>query len=168
MKKKIRIVILLTTIIATVLSGCTIADKEYVLDLSYIGRNKVISINGETCSIKEAKLYLCNYQNLYGEEYGVNLWNYEFQQKDVPSTLEEYVKDITLLQLANITCMNQLAKEMKITLTKEEEALVEKVAEEYYSSLNQEELSYIGIEKKDLVKFYTKYAIAEKLHRLML
>ena len=83
----------------------------------------------------------------------------------MPSTLEEYVKDITLLQLANITCMNQLAKEMKITLTKEEEALVEKVAEEYYSSLNQEELSYIGLEKKDLVKFYTKYAIAEKLHR---
>jgi foldase protein PrsA len=164
MKKQVRILILSILLSTTFLSGCTIADKEYVLDLNYVGRNDVLSINGEECSIKEAKLYLCNYQNLYGTEYGVDLWNYEFNQKDVPSTLEEYVKDITLLQLSNITCMNQLAKQMKISLTEEEESLVEKAAEDYYASLNSEELTYIGLDLKDLKKFYKKYAIAEKLY----
>ena len=165
MNKRIRTVILITMIIATLLSGCTIANKEYVLDLNNVGRNSVFSVNGEECSIKEAKLYLCNYQNLYGKEYGVDLWGYEFDKENAPSTLEEYVKDITLLQLSNIMCMNQLAKQMKITLTEEEERLVEKAAETYYGSLNKEEQKYIGMDKKDLIKFYNKYAIAEKLYR---
>lgn len=164
MNKRIRSIILTMIIITSLLSGCTIANKEYVLDFNYVGRNDVLSINGEECSVKEAKLYLCNYQNLYGQEYGVDLWGYEFDKENVPSTLEEYVKDITLLQLSNIMCMNQLAKEMKISLTEEEETLVEEAAEEYYGSLNADELEYIGLDKKDLQKFYTKYAIAEKLY----
>ena len=164
MNKRIRTIIVIAIMMTSLLSGCRIADKEYVLDLNHVGRNDVISINGEECSMKEAKLYLCNYQNLYGKEYGVDLWGYEFDKENVPSTLEEYVKDITLLQLSNIMCMNQLAKEMKITLTEEEEKLVEKATEMYYESLNADELDYIGMDKKDLKKFYTKYAIAEKLH----
>lgn len=164
MKKRIHIAILITIMITTLFSGCTIADKEYVLDLNYVGRNDVLSINGEECSLKEAKLYLCNYQNLYGKEYGVDLWEYEFDKENVPSTLEEYVKDITLLQLSNIMCMNQLAKEMKISLTEEEEILAEQAAEEYYGSLSSDELEYMGLDQKDLQKFYTKYAIAEKLY----
>lgn len=164
MSKKTRAVILITIIISILLSGCTIGDKEYVLDFNYVGRNDVLSINGEECSMKEAKLYLCNYQNLYGKEYGVNLWEYEFSKESASSTLEEYVKDITLLQLSNIMCMNQMAKQMELTLTEEEVQLVEKATEKYYESLSEYELKYIGMDKKDLKKFYEKYAIAEKLH----
>ena len=74
MRKRTRAAVLTIMIITTLLSGCTIGDKEYVLDFNYVSKNDVISVNGEECSIDEAKLYLCNYQNLYGSEYGVNLW----------------------------------------------------------------------------------------------
>lgn len=165
MRTKIQRIIVVILLLATFLSGCTIGDTEYVLDLSHIGRDEILSVNGEKCSLKEAKLYLCNYQNLYGKEYGVNLWDYDFSTEEVPATLEEYVKDITLLQLSNIMCMNQLAKEMEITLTEKEESKVKHTAEEYYESLSSYELDYMGISKKDVIGFYEKYAIAEKLYR---
>ncbi len=164
MRKKLQVAVLTICMTATMLSGCTIGETEFVIDLNTVGRDDVISINGEECSQKEAKLYLCNYQNLYGNEYGINLWDYEFSTEDAPSSLEEYVKDITLLQLSNIMCMNQMAEQMELTFTEEEKELVKQVTDEYYASLSQYELEHIGMDKKELEKYYTKYARAEKLY----
>lgn len=164
MCKKIRLKVLALLCAASLLSGCTIGEKEYVLDLNYVGRNDVISINGEECSMEETKLYLCNYQNIYGKEYGVNLWEYEFSTEDISVTLEEYVKDITLLQLSNVLCMNQLAKQMDVKLTNEEMKLVEDASQKYYASLNEAEKKYMGIDQKEMQSFYKKYATAKKLY----
>ena len=149
------------------LSGCTVGDTEYVLDLNTVGRNDILSINGEECSQEEAKLYLCNYQNLYGTEYGVNLWNCQFPTEGLPCSLEEYVKDITILQLSNIMCMNQLAEQKGISLNSEELSLVKETATAYYKSLSKAELSYIGMDKNDLEDFYEKYALAQKLYHTL-
>ena len=149
------------------LTGCTIGETEYVLDLNTVGRNDIISINGEECSQEEAKLYLCNYQNLYGSEYGVNLWDCKFPEEGLPCSLEEYVKDITILQLSNIMCMNQLAKQKGIALTEEELALVKETANAYYKSLSKAELAYMDMDKNDLEGFYEKYALAEKLYNTL-
>ena len=35
---------------ATLLSGCTIGNTEFVLDKNDVGRNDVFSINGEECT----------------------------------------------------------------------------------------------------------------------
>lgn len=164
MKRRIQTTILVIAMALGLLCGCTIGDTEYVLDLNTVGRNDVISVNGEECSLEEAKLYLCNYQNLYGNEYGVNLWEYEFSTEEVVVSLEEYIKDITVLQLSNIMCMNQLAEQREITLSEEEKSLAEQAADAYYKSLTEQELKYIGMDKKELNTFYTKYAVAQKLY----
>ena len=76
------------------LTGCTIGDTDYVLDMNYVGRNDVLEINGEAITKEETLLYLCNFQNLYGEEYGLDLWQANLNTSDL--TLEEYIKEITL------------------------------------------------------------------------
>ncbi|MBO5656993.1 MAG: peptidyl-prolyl cis-trans isomerase, partial [Agathobacter sp.] len=144
------------------LTGCTIGDTDYVLDMDYVGRNDVLEINGEAITKEEALLYLCNYQNLYGEEYGLDLWQAQLGTSGL--TLEEYIKEITLLQISDITCMSQLATQMGVTLTQAEEETLAVVAKEYYNTLTQEELSYIGIDEKTLLATYRKYAQADKLY----
>lgn len=148
-------------------TGCSVGNTEIVIDMNSVGRNHVFSINGDKCSKEEARLYLCNYQNIYGYAYGMNLWDYDYSQMEAGSTLEDYVKDVTLTELVNIMCMEQLAKQQEITLTEEELAKVAKVAEEYYESLSKEERSYIGIDKTRLKKYYEKYALAQKLYRTL-
>lgn len=149
---------------AGTVSGCTIGNTEFVLDVNNVGRNDVFSINGASCTKEEARLYLCNYQNLYGYEYGIDLWQHDFGDIPEEETLEYYVKEVTLMELANIFCMNQLAEEQEITLTEEEKEFVSQASEEYYASLSKEELEYIGIDKGELKKYYEKYALAQKFY----
>ena len=165
MKK--RIISMLAICVASVLlAGCTIGDTEYVLDVEAVvpKGNYVFSINGSKCTQEEAKMYLCNYQNLYGNEYGMNLWEHDFGAMNKDETLKAYVKDITLSQLANIICMNLLADVKEIKLTNVELKRVEEAANEYYYSLSQAELDYMGVDLENVKSYYERYAIAEKLY----
>lgn len=165
MKRKFITLCVAVALFSTTLTGCTIGNTEIVLNMNSVGRNHVFSINGSKCTKEEARLYLCNYQNIYGYEYGLNLWDYDYSKVKEGSTLEDYVKDVTLAELANIMCMEQLAESQELTLTEEELAKVAEAADEYYESLSREERSYIGMDKNELKGFYEKYAIAQKLYK---
>lgn len=167
MKKKFVTLCFAVALATSTLTGCTIGNTEIVWNTNSVGRNHVFSINGDKCSREEARLYLCNYQNIYGNAYGLNLWEYDYSQMEEGSTLEDYVKDVTLNELVHIMCMEQLAKQQEITLTEEEMEKVEKAADEYYETLSKEERSYIGIDKKALKSCYEKYALAQKLYRTL-
>ena len=167
MKKKFGVLIMTAALLSGVLSGCTIGNTEFVLDKNDVGRNDVFSINGVDCTKEEVKLYLCNYQNIYGYEYGIDLWQHDFGDIPEEETLESYVKEVTLAELANIFCMNQLAEEQQITLTEEEMKLVSQAAEDYYDSLSKDERKYMGIDKTELKAFYEKYALAQKLYQTL-
>lgn len=154
--------------ISCLLSGCSFGNTEFVIDLNNVGRNDIFSINGEDCTKDEAKLYLCNYQNIYGSAYGLDLWQYDYTDMDVEVTLEEYIKELTIEELSNIMCMNQMAEQQGITLTEEEEKLVSQATDEYYKSLSKEELRYMGIDKIELKEIYERYAIAQKLYNTLI
>lgn len=164
MKRKLVTFCLAVALLSNTLTGCTIGNTEIVLDFNSVGRNHVFSINGEKCTRAEARLYLCNYQNLYGSAYGLNLWEYETPQLEEGETLEDYVKDITLSELANIMCMEQLAVQQEIELTEAEQKKIAELTEEYYESLSKEERTYIGLDKKKLKQYYERYATAKKLY----
>ncbi|MBQ3559839.1 MAG: peptidyl-prolyl cis-trans isomerase [Agathobacter sp.] len=167
MKRKVVTLCLAVALLSSTITGCTIGDTEFVLNMNSVGRNHVFSINGEKCTKEEARLYLCNYQNIYGYAYSINLWEYDDKKLAEDGSLEEYVKDITLAELANSMCMEQLAEQQELTLTQEEKDKVAKAAEEYYESLSKEERSYIGVDKNKMKRFYEKYAISQKLYNTL-
>ena len=78
MKKRTIIRSAAVLLTATMLTGCEIGNTEITFDIKHTNKHVAFAVNDTKCSIKEAKLYLCNYKNLYGNEYGVNLWNYDF------------------------------------------------------------------------------------------
>lgn len=164
MKRKLVTLCLAVALLSSSLTGCTIGNTEIVLNLNSVGRNHVFSINGVKCTKEEARLYLCNYQNIYGFAYGMDLWEYDFSDMKEGDTLEDYVKDVTLSELANIMCMEQMAKQQELTLTEEELKKASQAAEEYYESLSWKERSYIGVDRNRLRGIYEKYAIAQKLY----
>lgn len=168
MKKRFGILFSLVFMISCLLSGCSFGNTEFVIDLNNVGRNDIFSINGMDCTKDEAKLYLCNYQNIYGSAYGLDLWQYDYTDMDVEVTLEEYIKELTIEELSNIMCMNQMAEKQGITLTEEEEKLVSQATDEYYKSLSKEELRYMGIDKIELKEIYERYAIAQKLYNTLI
>ena len=81
-------------LVALLLSGCQIGNTKVVF-LKPVGYHQVFKIDKEVCKKKEAKVYLTNYMNIYGNAYGVSLR----KQKSVQEDLEQYVKDLTISQL---------------------------------------------------------------------
>lgn len=140
-------------------SGCKIGNKDIVVS-GTLNNKQVFQIGDTTCGIKEAKVYLVNYQNIYGTAYGLDLWEHDFGEE----SLEDYVKDITLDELVQVVCMNQLAKSEEMVLTEEENLLAAEAAKEYYATLTEDEIAYMGVSEADICEYYEHYALAQKLY----
>lgn len=159
-RKRTRFVALIGCI-AMLLTGCRIGNTQIVWKNAKINSRKyVFQINDKTCDLKQAKLYLCNYQNLYGHVYGMDLWQYDFGEE----SLEAYVKDVTIQELVRIAYMNLLAEQMNMSLSAEEETLVTQAAKAYYDSLTEAERTYMDVRQTDIDKAYREYALAKKLY----
>lgn len=143
------------------LTGCQIGDTQVVFKPVQIGTHKYLfQINDRTCDVQQARLYLCNYRNLYGSAYGIDLWEYDYGT----DSLEQYVKDITIQELSRVVCMDMLAEQMQVSLTEDELALAKKAGTEYYASLNNAELAFMEVKESDVVRAYEEYALAKKLY----
>lgn len=152
------IMLLVTT--ATLCSGCKFG-KTAVVFTTTLSDKEVFRIEKEVCSIEEARVYLCNYQNIYGNAYGVNLWEHVSDSH----SLEDYVKNITISELTRVVCMDELAKKQEMTLTEEEKDKAAEAAAAYYASLSKKEIAYMDVSESTLESMYEDYALAQKLYR---
>lgn len=125
-----------------------------------LNNRHVFRIGNVSCGLKEAKVYLVNYQNIYGTAYGLDLWQHDFGD----SSLENYVKNITMQELAQVVCLDQLAKEKEMELSEEENGKTAQAAEEYFASLTEDEIVYMGVSESDIKEYYEHYALAQKVY----
>ena len=122
------------------LTGCQIGNKDIVVSGTLSSR-QVFTLDKSACSLKEAKVYLANYQNIYGTAYTIDLWQHDFGD----ASLLEYVKDITLEELTRVYTMDLLAQSQEVTLSEDESA-------------------YMDVAETDIAEYYTHYALAQKLY----
>lgn len=158
--RKLAVMLAFAVILGICAGGCQMGGKEVVLSQK-LGNEDVFRIGDRVCTLAEAKVFLTNYQNIYGTAYDVNLWQHDFGE----NSLEQYVKDVCIAQLAQIVAMNQLAKEREITLTEEEEQQVKLAAAAYYETLNEAEIAYMGVDEECIEELYRQYGLANKLYR---
>lgn len=159
-RKNLIIVALL--VFCMLLSGCTVAGRKVVFTTG-LGAKDVFRIGERTCTLPEAKVYLCNYQNIYGTAYGLDL----FGEENSSTELEKYVRDLTINELARINCMDMLAEEKGISLTEEEENKAKEAAKSYYDSLSDAEIKYMDVTEENIQKLYQDYALADKLYHAL-
>lgn len=158
--KKITLAAILLSL-TVMLCGCRIGNLEIVY-LQDIWPGQVFKIGKEVCTQKEARIYLTNYRNIYGESYGMDLWKDSSEK-----SLESYTKEKVLTQMAKIKCRSGLAKEKEIELTKQEKKVVANAAKEYYQSLSEKERKYLDVKQSDLEDMYEEYLLAEKVYDVL-
>lgn len=157
-------VILAVCLIAPAFTGCKIGDREIRIEARQLKNHKtVFRMNDYKCDIKYAKLYFCNYRNLYGQVHGIRLWEKDDMQKD----LESYAKSVAVEELSRIICMGLLAEEDGMKLSEEEQEKAGAAAEEYYESLTKAERKFMDVNKSDIQTAYEDYALAQKLYAVL-
>ena len=104
MKKRIGMLVVTASLLSSVLSGCTIGDTEYVLDMNDVGRDDVFSINGIDCTKEENKEYREMLKR--GESLPDGVYKYEDSLDDelgfytiyIPEMTSEETKEYILLK----------------------------------------------------------------------
>lgn len=149
----------LVALMACGVCGCTV-NNHVVYFSGGAGFGNVFRIGDLRCPLKEAKVYLANYKNLYGTVGSVSLWDDDFDTV----SMESSIKDSVISHLSNVYSFDLYARDQKISLTKKEEAAIEDAAKEYYASLSKEEVKYLRVSESDIQQMYKNYALAEKVY----
>lgn len=157
--RKIRRLFTIFLAAALVFCGCSVGDVQ-IYFASDSGRNNVFKIGDMACPVKEAKVYLANYKNLYGVVCGTDMWNEDYDT----ATMEESLKDAVIEHLTKVYALNMYAADQEIVLDETELQQVEAAAKEYEKSLNKEEKAFTKASRKDIEKMYARYALAQKVY----
>ena len=164
MKKKFfnRLCVGLVTLLAVgSLCACGDSERGKVVFTTGFAQNELFRIGDVSCTVPEYMLYLTNTQNRYESVFGEEIWSVTFEG----TTFEENMKDIVLAKIAQMKSVYLLAKEKGVSLTQEEEELLEQAAEEYFGSLNDTEIEAMDITKETVLQLYTEYALADKVYQ---
>lgn len=138
-------------------------NKKVVLTTGF-ERDEIFRIEGVSCSKAEIMVYLTNIQNRYERVYGSEILDTVIDGV----TLEENIKETALANMAQVKAMTLLAKKHGVILTDEELELVKTAAAEYFASLNETEISTMGIRQETIESLYGEYALASKLYHFLI
>lgn len=145
-----------------VLSGCKDKGTTVVLTTGF-EEDAVFKIEDIVCTKPEVLVYLVNIENAYDGIFGDEIWKVPFGDGNV----ETQYKESILARLAQIKAMNLLARDMGVELTDTEQELVKTAAKTYFSSLNNDEIDYLGVDEHIIEKMYGEYAIANKVYEVV-
>lgn len=164
-KLKRSLACILTGACLVALSGCgKLENTRVVLTTGFTG-DELFRIEDMSCTEAEFMVFLINSQDTYVEGFGKDILSVKVGE----STMEESIKENCLATLAQIKAMNLLAVENGIELTDSEKDMAITAGQEYYSSLNEEEISAMdGITKEQIISLYEEYATANKLYEYII
>lgn len=145
-------------------TGCQIGDEEVTISRG-MADDEVFLIDGKACTLPVMKLLLMNNMNLHSESYGIDL----LQNEDlkVQKKFEQYVKKISMDEITQVYSMAALANAQGVELTDKQKELAQWAGEDCFKSLTEEQASYLEITQEQVQDLYEKYALADKLYRVL-
>lgn len=144
------------------LAGCK-ADKTIVLTTG-LSDEEVFKIDSAVCTKTEVLVYMTNIQNSYEAVYGEEIWSTDTSGVSI----QDSVKETVLARISKVKVLTLLAKKQGVALTGEEIAKTKAAAKEYYASLNNTEIEYLGVDEDILASMYQDYALAEKVYTYLI
>lgn len=151
---------LLAVLLTLCLCGCSAFENTEIILTTGLSGDQLFKVGSSVCTLPEAMIYANAYEEQYESVYGVEMWEHDFGGV----TLEEYVKDNIIAQLATIKAMTLLAEEYEVALSEQEQADVEKAAKEYYDSLSQEEREWMNLKEEDARGLYRDHLLANRVY----
>ena len=141
------------------LSGCD-KDKTKIVFTTGFEEDVVFKIEDISCTKSEIMIYLVNTENIYDAVFGEKIWKDTYDGKDVESRYKETI----LARISQIKAMNLYAKEIGVNLNDEEKKNISMAANEYFSSLSNEEKQLFNVSEDLLYNMYAEFAVANKVY----
>lgn len=156
--KKRRMVLGLLLAAGLLLTGC---ENTKIVLTTGLASDELFRIGDVSCGLSEALIYLMNQKGSYEKVYGIEMWEHALGDQ----TMEEYLKNQVISELAQVKSMVLLAEEQEVALTEEETAQAAQAAEEYFASLSPETAETLKVDQESIRKMYEDYCLAFKTYR---
>lgn len=160
MKRKSKL--LLNYLLVVIYIVCAFGCNGKVYLTTGLDADQLLKVSGEVVPISIGKLILATQRNNYQEELGEEIWKVNVDGV----SMEEKLKEVVKLKLAELKTISMLAKEKNILLSNSEKENISKAAEAYYGELTEEEKESLGITKEDIYTLYEYFRVSEKLYDL--
>lgn len=108
----------------------------------------------------EADILLADARTEYENVFGSNVWTQSMEGVNT----DDYVKDQVRSKLIRIKCMNLMAKEKGVVLSRTQKDAVSSAADVYYNGLTEEQIQQLGVSKEQIEKMFTEFAVADTLY----
>ena len=111
-------------------------------------------------TLPQSMIIIATERNRYQQVYTSQIWGV-----DLPGdqTFETYLVDQVKEFLQEMKMMNLLAQNKGVSLTSAEKEEVRKASEEYYSSLTEDDISYMRVTEDDVRTMYEEYYLSNKV-----
>lgn len=163
--KNIIIIIAALVLCQLMLAGCVNKRTEIILTSDFKD-GEVFRLEDESCYLPEIMVYLVNSENKYDEIFGEKIWSVPIVTETLSTTtVGDAYKETILARIAQIKAMNLLAGEYNIELNEEELNKISEAADEYFKSLNAEEVKTMGVSSSTIKQLYKEFALANKLYK---
>ena len=122
-----------------------------------------------TLEVKEAEGYtngqimlvVATEKNRYSEVYSDQVWQIPIDQEG--TTFQEYLLEQVRHFLEEVKVMNLMADQQEIVLTNQEQERLEELTKDFYESLTEADLAYIGVSQEEVLQLYSEYYRAGRL-----
>lgn len=111
-------------------------------------------------TLPQSMIIVATERNRYQKIYTSQIWGV-----DLPGdrNFETYLVDQVKEFLQEMKMMNLLAKEKGVTLTSGEKEEVRKASDEYFASLTEDDIAYMGVTEDDVRIMYEEYFLSNKV-----
>ncbi|MBE5843688.1 MAG: peptidylprolyl isomerase [Butyrivibrio sp.] len=166
MKRKLCKIIAIAALgLSFCLSGCANLNNTKLVLTTGFQDNELFRIEDISCTLPEFMVYLVNSQDAYVAGFGREILDVNVGD----TSMEDGIKENCLATIAQVKAMNLLAVQNGIELTESERAQAQAAAEEYYSSLNEDEIKAMkNITQSQIATLYEEYATANKLYEYII
>ncbi|MCC8127087.1 MAG: peptidylprolyl isomerase [Clostridiales bacterium] len=117
--------------------------------------------DGETYSDGQIMVIVATERNRYRELYTDQIWEVEVDGNG--TTFQTYLLNEIRDFITELKMMNLLADEKGVRLTGQEKEQMQELAHQYYETLTEEDLQYIGAGEEEIERLYEQYDRANKL-----
>ncbi len=145
--------------ICMLFGGCS-AFGEKIFFTFEPGIGSVFTIGELSCPENEARVYLANSFNVYGKSEKGVIWDMDIDTEK----LIENVRTKALNHLTMVYAMNVYANEHDVVLTENENDKISQAAEQYMTTLSDEDKAYLDVGTKDIKKMYEHLVLAKKVY----
>lgn len=109
----------------------------------------------------QTMLIVATERNRYRDVYTDQIW--QVPVDDEGNVFQTYLLGEVKSFLTEMKTTNLLAQERGITLNSQEKEALRSLAEQFYQSMTEADLSYTGVTKEDVYTMYAEYHLANKL-----